>query len=175
MARLTDHQKELILADYHTGKYSQRKLAEKHSVSIGTINKITKEEIPQNEHLVNAQISLTTAKAYLTNEQMNAIMNTAKDEIFNKGLIENATQLNIIKTTEYLSKGVKLDKVNIGGGEQKHVEVGLAADDFKQCQDAIDKASLTLGVNQRSASANITNTNAQQNNTPTQINIVRDD
>lgn len=164
MARLTDKQKELILADYHTGKYSQRKLSEKHDVSIGTVNKITKEETPQNEHIVNAQITLLTAKSYISNEQMNAIMNTAKDEIFNNALITNATQLNLVRTMEYLSNNKKLDKINSGGGIQEHVEVGLGSDDFKYCQDTIDKASLTLGVNQRHSSTLINNTNATQNN-----------
>lgn len=164
MARLTEKQKELILADYDTGKYSQRQLSKKHDVSIGTVNKLTKEVQPQNEHLVNAQVAILSAKALLSDEQMNAIMNTAKDELLNRGLVENATQLNLVRTTEYLANNKKLEKVNVGGGIQDLVEVGLASDDFKQCQDAIDKASITLGVNQRGASTQITNNNAQQNN-----------
>ncbi|NBL01191.1 MAG: glutamyl-tRNA amidotransferase, partial [Erysipelotrichia bacterium] len=56
MARLTDHDKKLLIADYHTNKYSQRDLAKKYNTSIGTVNNLTKEVSPQNEHLVNAQI-----------------------------------------------------------------------------------------------------------------------
>ena len=62
-----------------------------------------------------------------------------------------------------LANNKKLEKVNSGGGIQELIEVGLGADDFKQCQDAIDKASITLGVNQRGSSTQINNTNAQQN------------
>ena len=68
MARLTDHDKKLLIADYHTNKYSQRDLAKKYNISIGTVNNLTKEITPQNEHLVNAQISILSAKAILPPE-----------------------------------------------------------------------------------------------------------
>ena len=98
---------------------------------------------------------------------MNAIMNTAQEEIYNKNLITNATQLNIVRTMEYLSNNKKLEKVSVGAGIQKLIEVGLGSDDFKQCQDAIDKASITLGINQRHSNSQInvnTQNNIQQNN-----------
>ena len=98
---------------------------------------------------------------------MNAIMNTAQEEIYNKNLITNATQLNIVRTMEYLSNNKKLEKVSAGAGIQKLIEVGLGSDDFKQCQDAIDKASITLGINQRHSNSQInvnTQNNIQQNN-----------
>lgn len=168
MAKLTDKTKTLIIADYHTNKYSQRELAKKHNVSIGTINKLTKEIQPKNEHLVNAQISILTASAMISDEQMNAIMNTAKDEVYNKGLATNATQMNLIRITEHLAENKKLEKINVGDGVQNFEPVGLGSSDYKNIQDAIDKASITLGVNQRHANAqtqvNIENTNAQQNN-----------
>ena len=167
MAKITEKDKKLLMADFLTGKYSQRELAKKFNMSLGTVNKLTKDVEPINEHLVNAQISILTAKAILPNEQMNAIMNTAQEEIYNRNLITNATQLNLVRTMEYLSNNKKLEKVSVGTGLQDLVEVGLGADDFKQCQDAIDKASITLGVNQRHSNSQINinneNTNAQQN------------
>lgn len=170
MAKLSDHEKTLLIADYHTNKYSQRKLAEKYNVSIGTVNNLTKEVTPQNEHLVNAQMSIISAKAILPIEQMNAILNTAQEEMYNKNLVTNATQLNLVRTMEYLSKNKKLEKRSVGDGVQVFDEVGLGADDFKQCQDTIDKASITLKVNERHApKQDINLTNAQQNNENTQI------
>lgn len=177
--QLSEHDKKLILADYHTGKYSQRKLANKYNVSVGTINNLTKEEIPQNEHLVEAQISILSAKAILPIEHLNSILNTAQEEIYNRGLITNATQLNLIRTNQYLAKNEKVEIVKLNtytngrldGQTVELVNVGLGADDFKQCQDAIDKASITLGINQRHSNSqvNIQNTNAIQNNIPIQI------
>lgn len=168
MARLTEQDKKLIIADYHTNKYSQRELAKKYNVSIGTVNNLTKEVTPQNEHLVNAQMSILSAKSILPIEQMNAILNTAQEEVYNKGLVTNATQLNLVRTMQYLSNNKKIEKRAIGDGVQVFEEVGLGADDFKQCQDTIDKASLTLKVNERHApKQDINLTNAQQNNNTT--------
>ena len=111
MAKLRDYDKKLLLADYHTNKYSQRDLAKKYNVSIGTVNNLTKEVIPQNEHLVNAQISILSAKAILPIEHLNAILNTAQEEVYNKSLVTNATQLNLVRTMEYLSQNKKLEKL----------------------------------------------------------------
>jgi len=46
---LSDKEKSLIIADYKTGQYSQRELAKKHNVSIGTVNKLTKDIDTTNE------------------------------------------------------------------------------------------------------------------------------
>ena len=170
MAKLSDYDKKLLLADYHTNKYSQRELAKKYNVSIGTVNNLTKEVTPQNEHLVNAQISILSAKSILPIEHLNAILNTAQEEVYNKGLVTNASQLNLIRTTQYLANNKKLEKRGVGDGVQIFEEVGLGADDFKQCQDAIDKASITLKVNERHApKQDINLTNAQQNNIVVEI------
>lgn len=160
----SDDIKKIIIAEFKTGKYSQRELSEKHGVSLGTVNKITKGKEKENEQLVNAQVSILSAKALLPLEEMNAIMNAAQEEMYNKNLVTNATQLNLIRTTEYLSNNKKLVKLSAGMGAQELVEVGLGSSDFKECQEAIDKASLTLGINQRHANIKIDNTNAQQNN-----------
>ena len=45
---------------------------------------------------------------------------------------------------------------------QSFEPVELNANDYKALQDAIDKASLTLGVNQRTANTTINNANVQQ-------------
>ena len=146
MARLNDNQRDLILADYHTGKYSQRKLANKYNVSLGTINNLTKEIDPKNEHLVNAQISILSAKSELPNEQLNAILNTAQELAFNKGLVFNVTQKAL----------KKLNTI---------VDTVESPDDIKTIIEASDRASLTLGVNPRFApKTDINLSNNQQNN-----------
>ena len=45
---------------------------------------------------------------------------------------------------------------------QNFEPVELNANDYKALQEAIDKASLTLGVNSRTGNISINNTNAQQ-------------
>ena len=105
---------------------------------------------------------MISARQTLPDEQMNAIMNAAKDEAYNRGLIFNATQKNLAKITEMLDKNTKYEKVGVGDGVQNFEPVELNANDYKALQDAIDKASLTLGVNQRTSSTTINNANVQQ-------------
>lgn len=175
MAKLSELEKTRLLADWKTGKYSQRDLVKKYNASKGTVSEITKGVEQKNGHLVDAQVSLLSAKAILPPEEMGAIMGTAQEIIYNQNLITNATQLNLVRTTEYLSNNKKLVKLSAGMGTQELVEVGLGSSDFKECQEAIDKASLTLGINQRHSNIKIDNTNAQQTNQPTQIIIKRDE
>ena len=162
MAKITNEIKEKILADFHTGKFSQRELAKKYNASKTTIANLTKGLTPKNDRLVEAQISLLSAQSSLTTTEMTAIMTAAKDEAYNRGLIFNATQKNLAKITEMLDKNTKYEKVGIGDGVQNFEPVELNANDYKALQDAIDKASLTLGVNQRAASTTINNANVQQ-------------
>ena len=42
MAKITDETQELILAEHKTGKFSQRELAKRYKLGLGTINKICK-------------------------------------------------------------------------------------------------------------------------------------
>ena len=171
MAKLSDREEENLVSDWKTGRYSQRDLADKYNCSKGKVSQLTQGvEKAQNGHLVDCQISLLSANAYLSDSEMTAIMTTAQNEVFNKGLVTNASQLNLIRTTQYLAKNKKLEKRGVGDGVQVFEEVGLGADDFKQCQDTIDKASITLKVNERHApKQDINLTNAQQNNENTQI------
>lgn len=92
MAKLSEQVRKLIIADHLTGKFSQRELAKKYDLSTSTINKITKWVEAKNEHLVNAQVALLSARETLPPEQTNAIANAARDEFYNRRLIENATQ-----------------------------------------------------------------------------------
>lgn len=162
MAKITSEIKEKILADFHTGKFSQRELAKKYNASKTTIANLTKGLSPKNDRLVEAQVSLLSAQNSLTATEMTAIMTAAKDEAYNRGLIFNTTQKNLAKITQMLDKNIKYEKVGVGDGVQNFEPVELNANDYKALQDAIDKASLTLGVNQRTANTTINNANVQQ-------------
>lgn len=151
MAKLSDQDKKNLIADWKTGRYSQRDLVEKYGVSKGTVGNLTKGIEQKNGHIVDAQITILTAKAILPPEEMGAIMLTAQEEIYNQNLITNATQLNLVRIAEHISANKKLEKINVGDGVQHFEEVGLGSGDYLNIQNAIDKASLTLGVNQRHA------------------------
>ena len=166
MAKLTDEIKNKISADYHTNKYSQRELAKRHNVSLGTINNITKGVVPINEHLVDAKVALDKGFEERSETEMNAIMNTANDILRRQNLVFNASEKLIKRTQDLIISNRTVEKVNVGDGIQSFQERELNTADLKNLADTVDKASITLGVNQRHASSQVTvnNTNAQQNN-----------
>ncbi|CUU81725.1 GatB/Yqey family protein [Campylobacter hyointestinalis subsp. hyointestinalis] len=151
--------KKELIADYLTGRYSQRELMRKYKVSLGTVNNLTRDLNTSNAELVTAQASLIIAKNELPNEQMNAIIETAYDEVYSKKLIQKATHLNLQRINDALEKNTKMTKVSIGDGMQNLEPTELEMIDYKIAQEAIDKASLTLGINQRHAKTEI-NANA---------------
>lgn len=171
--KISEKEKKEILADYHTSQYSQRDLAKKYGISLGTVNKLTKTETPQNEQIFNAQVTILRANALLPSEQMNAVLNTAKDKIYNEGLVSNASQLALIRSMEQLSKGKKQVAVKVtdysngkpSGQSVEFVEMELESQDIKNHIEAIDKASLTLKVNKRhsQSSVEVNNQNVQEN------------
>ena len=162
VGKITDEIIEKILAAFHTGKFSQRELAINHSVSNGSVANLLKGLTPKNEHLVEAQITLLSAQTQKSEIEMSSILSTAKDEAYNRGLIFNATQKNLNRVMDMLDKNTKFEKIGVGDGVQNFEPVELNANDYKALQEAIDKASLTLGVNSRTGNININNTNAQQ-------------
>ena len=166
MAKITDEIKNKISADYHTNKYNQRELAKRHHISLGTINNITKGVVPINEHLVDAKVALDKGFEERSETEMNAIMNTANDILRRQNLVFNASEKLIKRTRELVDSNKTVEKVNIGDGTQAFQERELNASDLKNLADTVDKASLTLGVNQRHSNSQVTvnNTNAQQNN-----------
>jgi len=97
VARLNDDQRELILADYHTGHYTQRELSKKYEVSTATINKLTKGKEPKHEQKVNAIVK-ATGDLYAESEQneheVNAVHKVIEDKTRYLRLInDNASKL----------------------------------------------------------------------------------
>jgi hypothetical protein len=152
--KLTNKDEINLVADWKTGGYSQRDLASKYSCSKGKVSQLTKGiEKSQNGHIVDAQMTILSAKSLLSDEEMTAIMNTAQELAQNKNLVFGVTQ-----------KALK--KLNTLVDETE------TANDLKTIIEASDRASLTLGVNPRFApKTEINNTNAQQNN-DNQIEVI---
>lgn len=85
-----------------------------------------------------------------------------QDESHIKSLIFSTTALNVIRVNEDLKANKKLEKINTGDGVQKLKPVKLGSSDYKNHQDTLDKASMTVGANQRHANSQI-NVNTQTN------------
>ena len=106
----------------------------------------------EKKQLISQAVALEQKKKQF-NETALQIHNEIVDEkLRRETLIYNATEKAVIKATDML------DYID-------------DASDLKSIIDGLDKASLTLGVNQRHSNSqvNIQNTNAQQTNIPIQI------
>lgn len=176
MGRPSKYNWEEIKKSYFIGR-SVDDIVDKYGITKKTLqNKISEElwevsgniksdilGLKQSIGKITDDISHNQELAHIISEDVKDLINELSDLVDAKKIIYSATKLNLIRTTQYLSNNKKLEKVSVGMGIQQFEEVGLGASDFKECQDAIDKASITLGINQRHANTTINNTNAQQN------------
>lgn len=143
MARLTEKDKELILADFHTGVYSQRELAKKYSVSHVTIGKITKGITPKHKEKVTAQIAIQTELSEESYQEVTAVNNAVMEKTKHLIFFKNAALRNQKIANELLED----EDVNISTVES-HSRI-----------TAKNKETV-LG---KDASINIQNNNIQQN------------
>lgn len=168
MAKLTDDLKDKILSDFHIGK-SQNWLATNYNLSPATINKLCKGLIPKYKEKVNTIVSI---KSELSNESEYQVFTFDKEvneQLRLKNLVFKATEKVIKKAIDIIDSGKVTDKLNVGDGVQQFEPRELNTTDVKNLADAIDKASITLGVNQRHSSSQInvnTQNNIQNNNIP---------
>jgi len=146
MARLTKEDKELIIADFHTGHYTNRELAKRYNTSHVTIGKLVKELEPKHKDKVTTLIATRTALADESYQEVTAIDKVVTEKTKHLKLInDNATKL--------------AGKLNSMADEISEPQ------DLKHLVEANDKLAITLKVADRHApKIDINNTNAQQNN-----------
>lgn len=165
MAKLTDDLKDKILSDFHIGK-SQNWLATNYNLSPATINKLCKGLVPKYKEKVNTVVSI---KSELSNEseyQSFTFDKEVNEQLRLKQIVFNASEKLLVKATQMIDKNQTVDKVNVGAGIQQIEPRELDSSDLKNLADTIDKASVTLGVNQRHSNSQvqINNSNNQQTN-----------
>jgi hypothetical protein len=99
MARLTDRDRELILADWHTGRYSHSELGKRYNTSHVTIGKICRGIEPKHADKVTAQIAINTALAQESYEEVTAVTKAVDEAtrqllFFNNSLLKNQALAN---------------------------------------------------------------------------------
>jgi len=146
MARLTDKQRDMIISDFNIG-VSQNQLALKYECSPATINKLCKGLEPKYKDKVNTVVSIKSELSKESEYQSECFDKEVNDKLRRQNLVFNASEKAL----------KKLDSL---------IDMTEDAQDMKHIVDSIDKASITLGVNQRHANSqvNISNTNATQVN-----------
>ena len=115
----------------------------------------------ENAKLNAKKATLSEQLSLLSEAEVEVFAGVVEDELRLKSILFNTTVLNVLRVNKYLQENVKLEKLGMGKGFQGMQEVALGAGDFKECQDTIDKASLTLGINKRHAATTV----AVQSNT----------
>ena len=172
MARLTESKREdiknaLLLGD------SQYKVAQDFEVSPATVNKIfkglDKNLIAQTEKIVNDEVAIKSILATQSERFCKSFDDKVNEQLRRQNLVFNASEKLLVKATQMIDKNQTVDKINVGTGVQQIEPRELDSSDLKNLADTIDKASITLGVNQRHSNSQvqINNTNAQQTNIKT--------
>lgn len=145
MARLTDEDRENILADWHTGQFTQSQLGRKYKTTHVTIGKITKDIEPKFKDLVTTQIAIDTQLAGESYKEVTAVREIVTEKTKHLQFLHNITIKNVSTMAE------KIDK-------------NMTIYDHKTVQDTVHKAGQTLGVIEQFApKMEVTNMNAQQN------------
>ena len=132
MARLTDEQKSLLLADHHTGFFTQRELSRKYSVSTATVNKITKGQEPKHTEKVNAIVSATRELNKESEQEVNAVQSVVNKQLTREELIYGNAEKLAGKLTTMIDQ---IDTPN----------------DAKTIAEANDRLAITMKVAERHA------------------------
>lgn len=157
MARLTKAEKEHILADYHTGQFSIRALAIKHTIGKTTIANLVKDIKPKNKDNVDILVAVHTELSEQSGQEVDSV----------KQIVDKKTEhLKLINDNATLLAG----KIKTLAENPKNTSY-----DVKTLVDANDKLAITLKVADRHA-PKIDVTQMQQNNTSqaTTVNIIED-
>ena len=126
----------------------------------------------ENAKILQRKTQLREKIATLEDYEIKYLDELIQDEAKIRSLLFSTTALNVIRINEDLQQNIKYEKVPCGDGVQNLEPVKLSASDYKNAQEALDKASITLGINQRHSNNQInvnTQNNIQNNNIPLSI------
>ena len=175
MAKLSQVQKNNIIAKWNTGQYTKVQIAKAYKVTEKVIRELVGKEPPSNADIVEAGVLFEKAKkSDKSTSEINAIEQAIKYRLEQ----EYTTDKNRIKvydiTTDVLNgvqdliKGKKAKKIVTEGcgkglSTSREMEIDLQAIDYKAAMDTVDKASITLGVNERfNSKVEVNNANVQE-------------
>jgi len=152
-----------IIAEFKTGAYSLNALAKKHKVAVNSVKKFCDGIEKENAELVELCLQTESAKCTKNEQDLRAV-----EEVVKNRLQVYDISNSILKGVEKLVRGGKAQKLLADGAI---VECDLQAKDYKELQEAVDKASVTLGINARHANQQV---NIQNNNQINQLGTIDD-
>ena len=178
--------KPKVKAEYETGHIKPSPLSKKHNIPLGTLSGWIKDEKWQISEVKNKAITKSVegseVLAVVSEVEAEVHKEIVDEQVRRKNLIFNVTEQAIRLAGEMLkdnNKEVPM-KIRESLGEGASIEKVINHDttldplDIKNLIDGFDKASITLGINERHAKNNIAVQQVNENVLPTTINIVRD-
>jgi DNA-binding transcriptional MocR family regulator len=141
---MAKYDKSALLADYHTGDYSQRQLAKKHKISNGTVANLTKGLDKKNERLIQKKVEVEQELKLLNDQELSAIEHSVKFKIDMLNDIEKFSTAAIKKAIQLMDKSD-------------------AGNDFKAVVEGVDKLSILTKINDRHAKPASMQQNTQNN------------
>jgi len=142
------YDREALLADYHTGQYTQRELADKHKISAATVNSITRGLDKKTEQLVNKKVDIIQESNGLSEQELNAVERAVSFKSKLLADIERFSNKAINKASELL-------------------DASDAGSDFKAIVEGVDKLTVMTKINDRHAKPANVQQNTQNNNEKT--------
>ena len=150
---LTTRKKNLIIAEWKTGKYkSFYAIAKAHKINVKTAKKILAEIPHENSDIVEVGVVYESAKKSTKNPlEIKAVENAVLERI----KVQDISNKILDKISSFVDGGKAQKVVTTGSGDgisvPEVVEYDLQADDYKKLSEAVDKISVTTGVNPRFA------------------------
>jgi len=154
---------------YYEAGISLSQIKDKTGIARNTISQRAKREQweqGKNVDYIEAKEIIAVKKGTVLDKREQVSLDCA-DEIADEklrrsNLVFGGVEKALKKMTEIVESGYVEDKINVGDGMQKFEQRKLNTTDMKNALDGYDKASITLGVNQRHANSQI-NVNTQNN------------
>lgn len=163
---LSTRKKNIIIADWKTGNYKQKDMLLKHKIDRKTLMKVIEGILPTNAQAVEVLHNAKMVENSLKNpHELKAVQNV----VDNRLKVENMTSKVLDKLDGLLDKG-KAHKVitegqGMGASSGTVIEYPMQVEHYEKAMNTIDKASLTLKVNERfnsSPTTQIQNANINQ-------------
>ena len=158
---------------FESGKLSLSEISSKTGIEKSSISK--KAKIQQwksgiESEYIDAKVLIAEKNSTLAIEKINILEDVANDEIRRRKLVFGLTEKILNNINKTISTTIPI--LDEKGKKIRDEEIALDSKSAKEYIEAIDKASITLGINQRHSSNQInvnTQNNIQNNNIPLSI------
>lgn len=115
------------------------------------------------KQIISHAVEVATTKETLNETALNVHNELVQEQLRRIGLLYNGVEKAVKKMTALIEHGKIEEKINVGDGVQRFEERKLNTSDIKNAIDGFDKASITLGVNERfSNKVEVNNANVQE-------------